>query len=98
MSGNAVTLTAQIAELGSLRYTPAGIPVIDLRLAHASRQSEAGMQRDTGFEIEAKAAGPEAVNIAKGTAGRTVQVQGFLDRRSRMSRTLVLHVTALEWI
>ena len=98
MSVNAVTLTAQIAELGSLRYTPAGIPVIDLRLTHASLQTEAGMQRETGFEMAAKAAGPEAMNIAKGAAGQTVQVQGFLDRRNRMSRALVLHVTALEWI
>src|SRR5258708_38089621 len=34
---NHVALTAAIAELQALRYTPAGLPALELRLEHASR-------------------------------------------------------------
>jgi primosomal replication protein N len=36
-TANQLLLTAVVAELGALRFTPAGLPAIDLRLEHESK-------------------------------------------------------------
>ena len=46
-------MTACIAEAESLRYTPAGLPAINLRLEHESQQAEAGHPRAVKAAIKA---------------------------------------------
>jgi len=53
VSYNEIRLNARIIEKGELRYTPAGIPVIDLKLAHSSAQMEAGTKRQVELQIDA---------------------------------------------
>ncbi|MCW5576678.1 MAG: primosomal replication protein N [Burkholderiales bacterium] len=81
-----------------LRYTPAGLPVVDFILAHASQQTEADSPRQVEFEMPAKAVGDLAARIAKIRGGSRVKAQGFLNRKHRMSRQVVLHVTNIELI
>ncbi|MBX3663454.1 MAG: primosomal replication protein N [Burkholderiales bacterium] len=98
MNGNTVRLIASLAAMEALRHTPAGIPVIEFTLSHASQQMEAGSMRQVEFDMPAKAAGEMAARIARLSPGCKVEAQGFLNRRHRMSRQLVLHVTNIELI
>lgn len=98
MSRNTVRLSATLAAIDPLRHTPAGLPVVDFTLAHASTQAEAGSQRQVEFDMPAKATGDLAARIAKVRQGSQVEVQGFLNRKHRMSRQVVLHVTNIELI
>ncbi len=87
-----------MGSIDPLRHTPAGLPVVEFVLIHASQQSEAGSQRQVEFDMPAKATGELAVRIAKERQGSQVEAQGFLNRKHRMSRQVVLHVTNLEMI
>ena len=98
MSRNTVRLSATLAAIDPLRHTPAGLPVVDFTLSHASAQTEAGTQRQVEFDMPAKATGDLAARIAKARQGSQVEVQGFLNRKHRMSRQVVLHVTNMELI
>ncbi|MDD5403788.1 MAG: primosomal replication protein N [Sulfuricella sp.] len=96
MSGNRVVLSGQIAALDPLRYTPAGIPALNLTLGHRSRQMEAGMQREVECEIAVLAMGEIAQQAASCKVGDSLKVQGFLARKSRNSTHLVLHASKIE--
>lgn len=93
-----VRLHAVLATVEPLRHTPAGLPVVDFTLQHQSQQMEADNPRQVEFGVTAKAAGELAVRIAGIRQGSTVEVQGFLNRKHRMSRQVVLHVTNIELI
>ena len=82
----------------SLRYTPAGIPVVEFRLAHASERAEAGAVRKVHAEIDAVAFESQARLLAAGPIGRQLKAEGFLCARNRRSRKPVLHVTNIEFI
>jgi len=96
VSENTVSLNGTLAAIDPLRHTPAGLPVVDFILAHASSQTEAGNQRQVEFDMPGKATGDLATRIAQLRQGCQVTVQGFLNRKHRMSRQLVLHVTNME--
>jgi len=81
-----------------LRHTPAGLPVVDFTLTHASEQTEAGQKRQVEFEMAAKATGELAARIAGLRQGCGMAVEGFLNRKHRMSRQVILHVTNMELI
>lgn len=97
---NAVTLSGEITTLEALRHTPAGLPLIHLKLAHCSMQAEAGIERQTVFEIGAVAIGDIAGSVTRFKAGDAVMVQGFLagERRSgaQIGRYLILHITNIQ--
>lgn len=96
MSGNTVRLHVVLTAMETLRHTPAGLPVIDFTVSHASQQTEAGQEREVNFEMTAKAAGELAKRIAALPAGSALRLEGFLNRKHRMSRQMVLHVTRIE--
>lgn len=98
MSRNTVRLSATLAAVDTLRHTPAGLPVVNFTLGHASEQTEAGQQRQVEFDMPAKATGELAARIAQARQGSQIEVQGFLNRKHRMSRQVVLHVTNMEMI
>ncbi len=96
MDLNAVSLTGQLAGLEPLRHTPAGLPLLNFKLAHRSMQIEAGFRRQVECEVACVALGDAAVQLSKVKAGADVKVTGFLNRRNRMSAQLVLHATQTE--
>ena len=93
---NAVTLAGTLVQVEPLRHTPAGLPLLQFKLAHKSMQTEAGFKRQVECEMNCVALGELAHLLAKSTAGADVSVTGFLNRKNRMSAQLVLHATKTE--
>jgi len=75
---NQLLLTACVAELGSLRFTPAGVPALDLKLEHESKIEEAGAPRQVKAALKAVAFGAVAERLARQALGSLWRFQGFL--------------------
>ena len=88
-------MTAFIAEAQALRYTPAGLPALDLRLDHESRQKEAGAERIVKASIKAVAFGAMAERLARQAIGSVWVFRGFL-ATPRNGKMLVLHVQDIQ--
>lgn len=91
---NRLTLTATMVERDTLRYTPAGIPMLNARVSHGSRQAEAGTARDVEFEMAVVFAGKLAESASRMPVGQGLELSGFLAARRKLAKSLVLHVTA----
>ena len=96
LKANRLTLTASIATRDPLRYSPAGIPILNVRLLHQSEQVEAGKPRSVTCEMPAVAIGDVAVALAKrleATQPETEwQFSGFLATQRRFE-IAELHIT-----
>jgi primosomal replication protein N len=88
---NHVDLTACIAEVRPLRYTPAGLPALDLRLEHESEVKEAGHARQVKAAIKAVAFGALAETLGKQAIGSVWRFTGFL-ATPRNGKHVVLHI------
>jgi primosomal replication protein N len=93
---NQVTLDARVESRADLRFTPAGVPVLDFALAHDSMQMEAGTERRVACELAAVALGPLARKLAAVAAGAEIRCSGFLARRYRTGSSVALHVNAFD--
>ena len=94
---NRTELSGTLLERGSLRYTPAGIPVIEFRIAHHSEQREAGIDRRVECEIACIALGTTALLLKDTGPGIGMHTTGFLAARSLKQKTPVLHVTRIDF-
>ena len=90
---NEVALSGELTAIEPLRYTPAGIPLLNFRLVHRSQQAEAGLRRQVECEVSGVAMAEVAVALSHLRPGQAVKVNGFLNRKNRMSAQLILHVT-----
>ncbi|WP_404826434.1 primosomal replication protein N [Diaphorobacter aerolatus] len=88
-------MTACIAELQALRYTPAGLPALDLKLEHESQQQEAGVQRQVKLVIKAVAFGALAERLARQALGSNWNFQGFL-ASPRNGKGVVFHIQDIQ--
>ncbi|VTU31292.1 primosomal replication protein N [Variovorax sp. RA8] len=88
---NQLVLTACVAELGALRFTPAGLPAIDLRLEHESTMTEAAQPRQVRAALKAVAFGAVAERLARQALGSLWRFQGFL-ATPRNGKHPVLHI------
>lgn len=95
---NRLELTATVIREDVLRYTPAGLPVLEMWLGHRSRQTEAGVERDVACELQAVLIGDKAPGLAGRLAEREVSVAGFLCQRSLRNPRLVLHIEHVEFV
>jgi len=93
---NAVALSGELVDIEPLRHTPAGIPLVNFRLAHKSQQLEAGYKRQVECEMSGVAVGEVAVAMSRMRQGHAVRVEGFLNRKNRMSAHIILHVTKAQ--
>lgn len=93
MEANSVALSGALVAIEPLRHTPAGIPLLNFKLAHKSQQVEAGYKRQVECEMNGVAMGNAAVEMSRLQAGQAISVSGFLNRKNRMSTQLILHVT-----
>jgi primosomal replication protein N len=80
-----------------LRFTPAGVPVMECVVGHSSEQIEAGSSRRVECEIPAIALGEPARWIQGAAAGMPVRLSGFLSARSKNSKQPRLHVITIEF-
>ena len=88
-------LTACIAEVQPLRYTPAGLPALDIRLEHESLQREAGANRQVKASVKALAFGALAERLARQALGSVWRFQGFL-ATGRSGKGLVFHIQDIQ--
>jgi primosomal replication protein N len=93
---NDVALSGELTAIDSLRYTPAGIPLLDFRLLHRSQQTEAGLKRQVECEMSGVAMAEVAIAMSRLKPGQAVRVKGFLNRKNRMSAQLILHATEAQ--
>ncbi|CAM3733424.1 primosomal replication protein N [Bordetella sputigena] len=89
---NETALSAQVLEREPLRHTPAGIPVLEMLLEHASEVIEAGHPRRVELTIQAVALGDLALMLADIQLGASLQVQGFLAPVRQGAVKLKLHL------
>ncbi|HPW84533.1 MAG TPA: primosomal replication protein N [Rhodoferax sp.] len=91
MPTNTLQLTACIAEAEAMRYTPAGLPALNLRLEHESEVLEAGGKRVVKVVVKAVAFGTLAERLAKQALGSVWRFNGFL-ANARQGKTVVFHI------
>ena len=92
---NRLVLAATLAERGAVRYTPAGLPALDVLLKHESEVSEDGLPRKVSLEVKAVAIGAITRPVGAMALGSSATFAGFLGA-TRNGRGLVLHITALD--
>jgi primosomal replication protein N len=92
---NQTILSARIAEAAALRYTPAGLPALDLRLEHESETLEAGQKRQVKVEIKAVAFGTDAETLSRQAVGSGFRFTGFL-AAPRHGKHPVLHIQSFQ--
>jgi primosomal replication protein N len=94
---NHVELTACIAELSALRYTPAGIPAVNFILEHESEIVETGATRQVKLTLRAVALGSLAEQTVRLPLGKAFRFTGFLIN-ARTSKSVIFHIQALEQV
>jgi len=94
---NRLTIDGSIIELAQLRHTPAGVPVLNFRIGHASEQIEAGLARKVECELQVVALGQAAQLMQGARPGDAVKLTGFLATKSAKSKQPVLHVERIEF-
>lgn len=92
---NQLVLSARILELAAVRYTPAGLPALDLMLTHESQTEEAGARRKVALEIKAVAVGEIVKRVQALGLTEAAVFTGFLSAQ-RQGRGTVFHITAVD--
>ena len=92
---NRTVLSAQLVQRGALRYTPAGLPALDLSLKHESQVTQDGQPRRVSVEIKARAVGAIVQRLAGLEMGSEHGFAGFLGSQ-RNGRGVIFHVTELD--
>jgi primosomal replication protein N len=92
---NKLVLTAAIAEISAQRYTPAGIPAIDLTLEHESELADSGQMRKVKVSVKAIALGAVAEVIVKQPIGSRHIFTGFI-AATRNAKGTLFHIQEFE--
>jgi primosomal replication protein N len=92
---NRVVLSAVLVEKKAMRYTPAGLPALNVGLKHESTLSEDGQVRKVSMELRAVAIGSITNQLGKLAMGSRAQFAGFL-ASARNGRGLLLHITSVD--
>ena len=92
---NRLVLSAALVERAALRYTPAGLPALDLMLKHESEVSEDGQPRKVSMEMKAVAIGAITQTLFRLELGSMGHYGGFITS-ARNGRGLMFHITSVE--
>ena len=93
---NRLILQAQLVERGALRYTPAGLPALDLSLKHESQVTQDGQAaQGLGGDPGAWRSGRSRGALGRLELGSEHGFAGFLGSQ-RNGRGVVFHVTELD--
>jgi len=92
---NRWVLAAQLLERGAIRYTPAGLPALDLILKSDTTVSQNGQPRKVSLEVKAVVIGELTKPALALGLGCPAIFAGFL-ATSRNGKGLVYHVTSIE--
>ena len=92
---NRLLLSASLVERAALRYTPAGLPALDIGLKHESELTEDGQPRKVSMEMRAVAIGAVTQALLKAELGSAALYAGFITS-ARNGRGLLFHITSVE--
>lgn len=92
---NRLLLSAKLIERQALRYTPAGLPALDLLLMHESEVMQEGQRRKVQAEVKARAVGSVVRSASALELGSQAEFAGFLGGQ-RAGRGLLFHILELH--
>ncbi|MEN9419302.1 MAG: primosomal replication protein PriB [Pseudomonadota bacterium] len=92
---NRLVLSATLAERAALRFTPAGLPALDLVLAHESELVHEGQARKVSMQLKALAIGSTVSAVASMSLGSLAQFVGFV-APARNGRGWLFHITEVH--
>ena len=92
---NRLLLSATLVQRSALRFTPAGLPALDLGLRHESTVSEDSQPRKVSLEMRAVGIGAITQPLAALALGTDALFGGFVTA-ARNGRGLVFHVTSVD--
>ena len=84
-------------KLSGPRYTPAGIPAIDMVLEHSSEQIESGQVRQVALTVKCVAFGAVAEALSRQSLGTRCHFTGFLTN-TRAGKGVVFHIQEFKLI
>ncbi len=87
-----------LQEKSALRFTPAGIPVIECEILHSSEQQEAGSLRKVDCSFSGIALGEITKALNAANLGALCKFTGFLAPKSLRQHKLKLHITDLQFL
>jgi primosomal replication protein N len=88
-------LSGHLIERSALRYTPAGLPALDLVIRHESVVEEAGGSRKVTMDLRAVCLGPLTATVQRISPETPAVCAGFL-AAGRNGRGTVFHLTGLQ--
>lgn len=76
----------------AVRYTPAGVPVLEAAFKYDGSVTEAGGVRVLTFEFSTIALGAVAQALDREALGAPLLIEGFIAPRTRRSSRLLVHI------
>lgn len=92
---NQLRLSATVVQVQNLRYTPAGIPAINLVLEHESMVTELDTPRKVNLQLRAVAFGALAEILSRQGLKSVCEFHGFLGN-ARNGKGTVFHIQAFS--
>ncbi|MBK9133665.1 MAG: primosomal replication protein N [Betaproteobacteria bacterium] len=92
---NRFLLSGSLVQRSAMRYTPAGLPALDLVLKHESTVSEDGQPRKVSMEMRAVAIGAVTQPLTALALGEDGEFAGFVTS-TRNGRGLLFHITSVD--
>ena len=92
---NRLVLSAALQERGALRFTPAGLPALDLSLLHESEVSHEGQARKVSMQMKALVIGSLVESVSKLPLGSQARFAGFM-ATARNGRGMLFHITEVD--
>jgi len=92
---NELRLSGCITERKNLRFTPAGLPVVDMVIEHSGTMQAAEGSRQISLRIAAKALGTLAERMQNVELGKEALFEGFLTP-ARQGKGLVFEIIRFE--
>ncbi|NBW00687.1 MAG: primosomal replication protein N [Betaproteobacteria bacterium] len=93
---NQVRLSVTLSEKKAKRFTPGGLPVLELTVSYSGEVQEAGSGRQIQMTAKAKAVGQIAERIDEIPLGAELCALGFLAAARLNSKQLIFHITDFE--
>jgi len=93
---NYLEISGEVCHVDPVRYTPAGIPALNLILKHSSEQIEANLKRTINCELSAKIMGNDALIPLK--VGDRIKTKGIIGNKSAKSNQLIFHINFIEYL
>lgn len=90
-AGNLFQLSAVVVQVQSLRYTPAGVPAVNLVLEHMSIVTEMDIPRTVKLQLRAVAFGVLAETLSRQGLESVCSFYGFL-ANARNGKGVVFHI------